>query len=69
MRTEFAAALFAVLSLTGCPREPDDAPPVTDPRPCGEVRDCNDGRSCGILTACVGGYCEAGASLEIPCRP
>lgn len=58
-------ALGATL-LTGCPRELQPPPPG-DATPCTTNEDCNGGRECGLLSLCVGGFCEATPSLAVPC--
>ncbi len=53
-------------SLSGCPRELAAPPAAGDP--CTTTEDCNLGLSCGELRACVGGRCEEGHSIRVPCR-
>jgi hypothetical protein len=66
LRLLVSLALVSVV-LTGCPRELE--PPPSAGEPCEENADCNPaGVSCGELTLCVGGRCEAGRSLRVPCR-
>jgi hypothetical protein len=62
-----AVLLVSVILLAGCPRDVGMPAPSEDARPCTTVADCNDGRTCGELSACVDGLCEDGTSLEIPC--
>jgi hypothetical protein len=53
--------------LAGCPRELE--PPPAGGEPCAETSDCNPGAPrCGELRLCVGGRCEVGRSLRVPCR-
>ncbi|GAB4197559.1 MAG: hypothetical protein OHK0013_05850 [Sandaracinaceae bacterium] len=59
-------ALWA-LNLGGCPRELVAPPAAGDP--CEQTADCNpEGLDCGELRLCVGGRCEHGRSLRVPCR-
>lgn len=61
-----ALASLAV-ALGGCPRELTAPPAAGDP--CVEHADCNPaGLTCGELRLCVGGHCEEGRSLRVPCR-
>jgi hypothetical protein len=54
-------------ALGGCPRELAAPPAAGDP--CEDTADCNpDGLDCGELRVCVGGRCETGRSLRVPCR-
>ncbi len=58
---------LASLVLVGCPRELE--PPPAAGEACEENADCNPaGLTCGELTLCVGGRCEDGRSLRVPCR-
>lgn len=52
--------------LGGCPRELQPPPPG-DALSCESDADCNGGRECGLLSLCVGGFCEASPSLARPC--
>jgi hypothetical protein len=63
-------ALIVVLSfaalVAGCPR--------TDPPadrmggiPCNTMMDCNPDHTCGEMTLCLTGVCEAGHTLIIAC--
>lgn len=53
--------------LVGCPRRAE-APRPTEGRACMTTADCNPDASCGALSVCVDGLCEAGRSLDVPCR-
>lgn len=69
MRALVAVALAGpALLLGGCPSDTarPDPPPST---PCVTMADCagDAGASCGLLRACVDGYCEADPSLHVPC--
>ena len=68
MRLELLISLtLAVLALAGCPRELEPPPAAGDV--CEEQAECNPpGMTCGELRLCVGGRCEAGRSLHVPCR-
>ncbi|MBN8616537.1 MAG: hypothetical protein J0L92_38485 [Deltaproteobacteria bacterium] len=58
---------LGVIALGGCPRELEPPPAAGDP--CATETDCNpSGVTCGALRLCVGGHCEAGQSLHVPCR-
>ncbi len=55
----------SILGAAGCPRElevPDASGPA-----CAEHADCNGGRTCGTLRACVLEHCETEPSLLVPC--
>jgi hypothetical protein len=58
---------LAGVVLGGCPRELVAPPAAGDP--CVENADCNpEDVTCGELRLCVGGHCEQGSSLHVPCR-
>jgi hypothetical protein len=60
-------AMGLLFPLAGCPREVQPPPPG-EARPCDSHADCNGGRTCGVLSLCVGGFCEAGeGTLAVPC--
>lgn len=65
VRRLLAAAVLAV-SLAGCPREVQPPPPGAA-RVCEDHPDCNEGRTCGLLALCVGGFCEEEGTLAVPC--
>ena len=63
--TRFA---FVMLLLVGCPRGDVQPPPPTTDEVCESRAECNDGTAlCGRLRACVDGFCEAEASVLVPC--
>lgn len=62
-----ASLALAIGLLSGCPRSVGTPDPPEDGLMCSTVADCNEGRVCGELSACVDGHCEDGRSLEIPC--
>jgi hypothetical protein len=64
----FVFGVITAFLLAGCPRETGMPDPSEDARTCTTVAECNEGRTCGLLSACVDGLCEDGQSLEIPCR-
>lgn len=62
-----AVLAVAVLALSGCPRELE--PPPAAGTVCEAHAECNPPEmTCGELRLCVGGRCEAGHSLHVPCR-
>ena len=67
--TPRAVSIVFVASLlltAGCPvgwETPKRGPGAM----CDGIPDCNDGRTCGALRACVDGLCEATASLVREC--
>lgn len=58
--------MLAALALAGCPRT-DPPPDHMAGMPCTTNEECNPGRTCGDLTLCVGGYCEASHTLVVAC--
>lgn len=71
-RALLVSSALASLALAGCPRELQPPPPG-DAATCMVLADCNEGRTCGALSLCVGdgagatGYCEREPSLAVPC--
>ena len=61
-------AALAVATVAGCPPPPAPPPKQDAGQPCRAHEDCNE-RTCGLLRACVDGYCEREPSLRVPCRP
>lgn len=56
-----------VFLVAACPRDNTVPPAPTEARTCVTLADCNGGQTCGLLSACVAGFCEAETSLDLPC--
>lgn len=67
-RAVLGLGLLVLPLLSGCPREVDEPEPPPA-MACTEDRECTPpGAPCGLIYACVHGFCETEASRRVPCE-
>lgn len=70
-RVRTAFVLASLFFLVGCPREVSVPNRPSGATPCASELDCNEasdaGVPCGLVYACIDGFCEATPSRTRPC--